>query len=168
MDSKKLTQAQFAEKRVFQQTPDQPYSTAVVLVDPATGSPYAAGSGGTGGGDASAANQTTQIAQVSGVMTPDTTRIRVEPLGQPGVARQLAVTATSANVALTSTVRRVSLYARLADLRYSVGSSAQTASTTSHYLSAGERIDISLPATPNIAAIRAGATDAALEISELL
>lgn len=167
MDSKKLTQAQFAEKRVFQQTNDQPYSTAVVLVDPATGSPYAAGSGGAGGG-ASAENQTTQIAQVTGVTTPDATRIRVEPLGTPGVARQLAVTATSANVALTSTVRRASLYARLPDLRYSVGSSAQTASATSHFLAAGERIDINLPATPNIAAIRAGTTDAVLEISELL
>lgn len=95
-------------------------------------------------------------------------KIASEPLGIPGVARQLAAGAASANTVLTSTCRRVSLLARLSDVRFSVGSTAQTASATSHYLSLGERVDIRLPATPNIAVIRAGAVDAVLEVTELL
>lgn len=96
-------------------------------------------------------------------------RITVEPLGIPGVARQLAAGATSANVALTVGVARISMHARGADIRYSVGSAAQTAGATSHFIAAGERLDIDVPAaTPNIAAIRAGATDGTLEITELV
>jgi hypothetical protein len=101
-------------------------------------------------------------------------RVKVEPLGSAGgIARQLAAASASANVALTSTCRRVSLFARGADIRYSIGSSAQTATTTSgvatsHYLAQGERIELVVPATPNIAAIRAGTTDGTLEITELL
>jgi len=94
-------------------------------------------------------------------------RLLVEPLGIPGVARQLAAGAASANVALTTTVRRISIYARGADIRYLVGSSAQTALLTSHFIASGERLDIDVPATPNIAAIRAGGTDSVLEITEL-
>jgi len=92
----------------------------------------------------------------------------VEPLGQAGVARQLAFTSTSANTELTSTCRRISMLARGADCRYSIGSSSQTASATSHYVASGERIDLALPATPNIAVIRAGSTDGTLELTELL
>lgn len=84
----------------------------------------------------------------------------------PGVARQLAAGAASANVALTPSVTRASLLARLADLRFSVGNGPQVATTASHYLAVGTRLDIGLPENPNIAAIRAGATDAVLEITE--
>lgn len=98
----------------------------------------------------------------------DDGRAGVDPLGTPGVSRQLAAVATSANTVLTSTVRRASLYARSADARYVVGSTAQTASATSHFIAAGERLDIALPDTPNIAVIRAGSTDAVIEISELV
>jgi len=97
-------------------------------------------------------------------------RVNVEPLGIPGTARQQATTTTSANIALTSGVARISVFARLQPLRYLVGSSSQTANNaTSHYLAAGERIDIDVPATPNIAVIRASdATgDGAAEITEL-
>lgn len=95
-------------------------------------------------------------------------RIAAEPLGIPGVARQLAAGAASANTALTTTCRRASLYARTSDIRYAIGSTSQTASATSHYLALGERVDVRLPATPNIAVIRAGASDATLEVTELL
>lgn len=97
-------------------------------------------------------------------------RIPVEPLGTPGIARQVATTATTSNTVLTGSVGRISIHARLAPLRYVVGSAAQTASaTTSHYLAAGERIDIDVPATPNIAVIRASdaTIDGAAEITEL-
>lgn len=95
-------------------------------------------------------------------------RFASEPLGIPGVARQLAAGVVSANTALTSTCRRVSLYARGADIRYLVGSTSQTASATSHFLANGERVDIRLSTTPNIGVIRAGGTDGTLEVTELL
>lgn len=97
-------------------------------------------------------------------------RVPVEPLGIPGVARQIATTTSSANQPLTVGVGRISIFARIAPLRYSVGSAAQTANaTTSHYLAAGERIDIDVPATPSIAVIRASdaTADGAAEITEL-
>lgn len=102
-----------------------------------------------------------------GGTSPDGTRILVEPLGIPGVARQLAAGSSSANTVLTVGVGRVSIHARGADIRYVVGSSAQTASATSHYIASGERLDIDVPATPNIAVIRAGSVDGTLELTEL-
>lgn len=95
-------------------------------------------------------------------------RSGVEPLGRLGVARQQAFTSASANLALTSTCRRVSILARGADCRIAIGSTGQTASATSHYMASGERMDLAVPATPNIAVIRAGSTDGTLEVSELL
>lgn len=94
-------------------------------------------------------------------------RFASEPLGIPAFARQLAAGVTSANTALTATCRRASLYARGADIRYQIGTMAQTASGTSHYLAQGERVDVRLPSTPNIAVIRAAATDGTLELTEL-
>lgn len=94
-------------------------------------------------------------------------RLNIEPLGVPGVARQLTAGAASANTALTVGVARISMYARSADIRYAIGSSSQTASATSHFIAAGERLDIDVPSTPNIAVIRAGTTDGTLEITEL-
>ncbi len=95
-------------------------------------------------------------------------RTSVEPLGRPLEARQLPAGATSANTALTNTCRRASILARSADIRYSIGSVPQTANaSTSHLISLGERLDVELPGTPNIAVIRAGGTDGVLEVSEL-
>jgi hypothetical protein len=91
-----------------------------------------------------------------------------EPLGAPGVARQLAAGATSANTALTSTCRRISMRAVGADIRYAIGSSAQTASATSHFIGNSERLDVAVPATPNIAVIRNASTSGTLELTELL
>lgn len=92
----------------------------------------------------------------------------VEPLGQPGVARQLAAGATSTNTALTASCRRISMRAVTADIRYSIGSSAQTASSTSHLIASGERLDLAVPANANIAVIRDAATSGTLELTELV
>jgi hypothetical protein len=91
----------------------------------------------------------------------------VDALAALGVARQLAAGAASANTALTTTCRRVSIHARTADIRYVIGTGAQTASATSHFIAAGERLDLGVPASAQIAVIRAGSTDGVLELSEL-
>lgn len=91
----------------------------------------------------------------------------IEPLGIPSVARQLPAGAATANTVLTSTVRRVSIHARGGNIRYSIGSAAQTATATSHYIAQGERLDLCVPETPNIAVIRADTTDCTLEVTEL-
>lgn len=96
------------------------------------------------------------------------TEVYVEPLGVPAEARQLTASSSSTNVELTSTCRRLSMRAVNADIRYSVGSIAQTATSSSHFIAEGERIDIALPQTPHIAIIRNAATDGTLEITELL
>lgn len=101
-------------------------------------------------------------------------RAPVEPLGSVGVARQLVVTTTSANKRLTAGVTRISIFARNADMRFAIGNIAQTATATdgavaSHYIAAGERLDLAIPGTvttPNIAAI-ALAGGGVLEITEL-
>lgn len=85
----------------------------------------------------------------------------------PLVARQLEAGAASANTALTAGTRLVSIRARGADIRFSIGSAAQTASSASHFIAAGERLQLAVPATPNIAVIRADATDGTLELTEL-
>lgn len=94
--------------------------------------------------------------------------VPVEPLGRVGVARQLAAGVASTNTVLTSTCRRISMRATGADIRYSIGSASQVASSVSHFIASGERLDLAVPATPNIAVIRAGSTDATLELTELI
>ena len=91
----------------------------------------------------------------------------VDPLGQPAVARKLSAGAASANTALTTTARRISMMARNANMRYAIGAVAQTATADSHYIAQGERLDVSVPAGAHIAVIRADSTDGVLEVSEL-
>jgi hypothetical protein len=92
----------------------------------------------------------------------------VEILGTPLAARQLAAGAASTNVALTATARAVSIRAVGCDIRFLIGSTAQTALSTSHFISDGERLDFNLNlATPNIAAIRNASVSGTLEITEL-
>ena len=94
-------------------------------------------------------------------------RAAVEIAGTPATARQLNSTATSANVALTADIRRLSIFARGADIRYVVGSGTQTATASSHYIASGERLIIPVTNPANIAVIRAASTDGVLEITEL-
>ena len=95
--------------------------------------------------------------------------VAAEPLGTPGVARQLAAGASSANTALTSTCRRLSMRAVGADIRFAIGSSAQTANaSTSHFIADGERLDFAVAASSQIAVIRDGSTSGTLEVTELV
>lgn len=96
-------------------------------------------------------------------------RLLTEPLGLPSVSRQLAAGSASANTALTTTCRRLSIRARSADIRYVLGTTSQTANaSTSHFIAQDERLDIDVPSTtPNIAVIRAGSVDGTLEVTEL-
>ena len=93
--------------------------------------------------------------------------LKMNALGIPTVARKVTVGNISYNTALTTTCRRISMTAVGAAIRYSIGAIAQTATTISHYIGEGERLDINLPTTPNIATIRDAAIDGILEISEL-
>jgi hypothetical protein len=95
-------------------------------------------------------------------------QFKTEPLGIPGVARTLSAGEANANTALTSTCRRASILALTADICFAVGSSSQTATASSHYIVAGERLDIALPETPNIGVIRAGSVNGTLRVTELL
>lgn len=102
-------------------------------------------------------------------VSPDT-RMPMDPLGVPTVARQLSVTTSSNSVALTAACRRVSIRARGCDMRYVVGVGTQTANaSTSHFIGQDERLDIAVPAGATIAAIREAAATAngSLAITEL-
>ena len=92
----------------------------------------------------------------------------VEPLGQAGAARQLAAGSTTANNALSAGVFRVSMRATGADIRFAIGPSAQTATTSSHFIANGERLDFAVDPTANIAVLRAGTTNGTLELTELV
>ena len=92
---------------------------------------------------------------------------RVEPLGQAGLARQLAASNTSANTALTAGVFRISMRAVGADIRFSIGGGTQTATSTSHFIANGERLDFAVTSGSNIAVLRNATTNGTLEVTEL-
>jgi hypothetical protein len=124
-------------------------------------------------GAATAANQTTANSSLSSIDTKLPAAVTpgllpVDTLASVGVARQLAAGATSANTALTTTCRRISICAQTANIRFAIGTGAQTASGTSHFIQSGERLDLDVPANAQIAVIRAGSTDGTLELSELV
>ena len=111
-------------------------------------------------------NWATLLARVPAQVTPGL--LPVDTLATVGVARQLAAGAASANTTLTTTARRITIHANGAAIRYAIGTGAQTASATSHYIASGERLDWDVPANAQIAVIRAGATDGVLEVSEMV
>ena len=92
----------------------------------------------------------------------------VEPLGTPGVSRQLTAGATTANTALTAGLFRISIRATGGDIRFSIGQGTQTASATSHFIGQDERLDFSVTNGSNIAVIRAGSSNGVLEVTELV
>lgn len=130
----------------------------------------AAGADGTGDYGVIAAlkrgllNWASLLARVPAAITPGL--LPVDTLGTVGTARTVAMGSASANVALTTTVRRVSIHATVAGF-YSIGTSAQTATTSTHYIGAGERLDLDVAANSQIAAIRA-TSDGTLYITELV
>jgi len=97
-----------------------------------------------------------------------TTALPIEPLGRAGVARKLTAGASSANTALTSTCKRITMRAVTADIRYSIGTTSQTATTNSHFIASGERLDLAVPLGANIGVIRDASTSGTLELTELV
>lgn len=91
----------------------------------------------------------------------------VEPYRLVGTARQLSAGSASADTELTSSISRISIRAVGADIRFSIGDAAQTASATSHFIANGERLEVRVPKDAHIAVIRDGGTDGTLELSEL-
>jgi hypothetical protein len=96
------------------------------------------------------------------------TDAQVEVLGETGAAKRRTATTTSAYIALTSTTKRVSIKAVGADMRYEFGTStAVEATTTSHYIADGERLDFACPEGSYIAVETISGTGT-LEITELV
>lgn len=87
---------------------------------------------------------------------------------QLGTARSQAIGATSANIALTSTCRYVSLQcAGGTHCHFTIGVGAQTATSSSHYLRTGERLTLAVAPGSNIAVIQGTGASTILHITEL-
>jgi hypothetical protein len=87
----------------------------------------------------------------------------VDTLGTPDVPRVQATSGTAANITLTLTCRRVSMFATQGTW-YSISG---TATATSHYIGAGERLDFDVPANTAISVLRE-TTDGSIRITELV
>jgi hypothetical protein len=87
----------------------------------------------------------------------------VDTLGTPGAPRAQATSGTAVGIALTSTCRRVSMFATQGAW-YSLSG---TATATSHYIGAGERLDFDVPASTTISVLRE-TTDGSIRITELV
>lgn len=86
----------------------------------------------------------------------------VDTLGTPGVPRVQATSAAAAGIVLTTTCRRVSMYATQGTW-YSLSG---TATTTSHYIASGERLDFDVPANTTISVLQE-TTAGSIRITEL-
>jgi hypothetical protein len=89
--------------------------------------------------------------------------LAVDSLGTPQVSRVQATTGTAASITLTSTCRRVSMFATQGAW-YSISG---TATATSHYVGAGERIDFDVPASTTISVLQETVAGS-IRITELL
>lgn len=67
--------------------------------------------------------------------------VLVDTLGIPGAPRVQATSGTAANIVLTATCPRISMYATTGTW-YSISG---TATATSHYIGPGERLDFDVP-----------------------
>lgn len=95
----------------------------------------------------------------------------VEASGRPTVARSTATTTASTNIALTGSVRRIAIYARISDARLKIGTGVQIANAaTDHYLPKNTRVVFAVPANANIAVVRESmeTVNGIVEISELV
>jgi hypothetical protein len=89
--------------------------------------------------------------------------VSVNTLAGIGVPRVQATSATAANIVLTTTCRRVSMLATTGTWYSLTG----TATSTSHYIAAGERLDFSVPASTTISVLQE-TTAGSVRISELI
>lgn len=86
----------------------------------------------------------------------------VDTLGTPAVARVQATSGTAASIVLTTTCRRLSMYATTGTW-YSISG---TATSSSHYIAAGERLDIDVPASTTVSVLQETSAGS-IRISEL-
>ena len=93
-------------------------------------------------------NWTTLLSRIPAALTPGL--LPVDTLGTPGTPRVQATSSTAANITLTATCRRVSMYAT-AGAWYSIGG---TANTSSHFIAEGERLDFDVPANTAISVLQ--------------
>ena len=110
---------------------------------------------GGGAGDATAANQVIGNASLSSIdgkipaaLTPGL--LPVDTLGTPAVARVQATSGTAASIVLTTTCRRLSMYATTGTW-YSISG---TATSSSHYIGASERLDFDVPASTTVSVLQ--------------
>lgn len=89
-------------------------------------------------------------------------RLITNPLASLGTPRVQATSAAAASIVLTSTCRRVSMLATTGTWYSLTG----TATTTSHYIAAGERLDFSVPASTTISVLQETSAGS-IRISEL-
>lgn len=88
--------------------------------------------------------------------------LSVDTLGTPGTPRVQATSGTAASIVLTTNCRRVSMFAT-AGTWYSISG---TATATSHYIGAGERLDFDVPASTTISVLQETAAGS-IRITEL-
>ena len=86
----------------------------------------------------------------------------VDTLGTPGVPRVQATSATAANIILTTSCRRVSMFATQGAW-YSLSGAA---TATSHYIGTSERLDFDVPASTTISVLQE-TTAGSIRITEL-
>lgn len=111
------------------------------------------------------ASLTTGGATAAGTFLTNTETVAFEA----GVARSQAISVTSANLALTSTCRFISITCSGGThCHYQIGVGAQTATSSSHYLRTGERLTLAVPVNANIAVIQGTGASTTLFITELL
>lgn len=97
----------------------------------------------------------TQIPVNQGIGGATTNRWPVQTLMDEVAAGNLTSSGSSADTTLTVGTKAISIYARNADAYYKVGTGSQTASSSTHYIGAGERKEINLSnyAAPHLAII---------------
>lgn len=86
----------------------------------------------------------------------------VDVLGSPGTPRVQATSGTAASIVLTASCRRVSMYATQGTWYSLTG----TATSSSHYIAAGERLDFDVPASTTISVLQ-DSTAGSIRITEL-
>lgn len=89
--------------------------------------------------------------------------LAVDTLATPGTARVQATSGTSADITLASTCRRVSMYATQGTWYSLTGA----ATSSSHYIGPGERLDFDVPASTVIRVLQES-TAGSIRITELI
>lgn len=106
-------------------------------------------------------NWTTLLSRIPTAVTPGL--LPVDTLGTPVGAKVQATSNAVTSIALTPTCRRISMYASQG-VWYSISGAA---TTSSHYIATGERLDFDVPANTAVSVLRE-TTDGSIRITELV